>query len=86
MMVLKSCGSGISESSGCLRVSASLLGVSALLGATGVVYLYISGSFPSGQSGGFFPAYQSFFHLHNAFYVIFYLLHNIFFLFLVFDS
>ena len=57
MMVLKSYGSGISESSGCLRVSASLLGVSALLGATGVVYLYISGFFPSGQSESLSSAY-----------------------------
>ena len=55
MMVLKSCGSGISESSG--NVSLSLLGVSALLGATGVVYLYISGFFPSGQSESLSSAY-----------------------------
>ena len=59
MMVLKSCGSGISEGSGCLRVSAGLFlsGVSALLGATGVVYLYISGFFPSGQSESLSSAY-----------------------------
>ena len=54
MMVLKSCGSGISESSGGVPLS---LGISALLGATGVVYLYISGFFPSGQSESLSSAY-----------------------------
>ena len=53
MMVLKSCGSGIPESSG----GVSLSEVSALLGATGVVYLYISGFFPSGQSESLSSAY-----------------------------